>query len=273
MILLVAAMTVVVVAGLLLWDSIWIREETDFSLMPPSTACPPAARDWLREQSIFFGHQSVGYDIVQGIREVISRRVGANLRIVETRNADEIRGPMLAHARIGRNGDPLSKIEEFQALMKGGLEDKVDIALFEFCYVDVGIRSNPDAIFASYCQAMDRLKVRFPKVTFVHVTVPMHGLPRTTKGRLKTSVMQRVGRPTELDENRARGHTTTSSCANAPRTANPCLTLSCMSPWGRIVRSTTVPRTAWMYPCSQPRTRMMGDISMGRADVTWENRC
>jgi hypothetical protein len=204
MMLLITIAAVVIVTVLLLGASIWMREGRCLYLMPPPKAIPPAAWDRLRERTVFFGHQSVGYNIVEGLQDVAARRGSTGLRIIEIKNADQIEGPMLAHAQIGRNCNPQSKIDEFKAMMEDGVGEKVDIAMFKFCYVDMDVQSKPEAIYGAYCEVMDKLKTRFPKVTFVHVTVPLCGLPRTTKGRLKASLMQCIGRPTELDDNQVR---------------------------------------------------------------------
>jgi len=64
--------------------------------------------------------------------------------------------------------------------------------------------SDPNAIFATYCEAMDSLKSRFPDVTFVHVTVPLCGPPKKFKGALKATVKRVIGGPPVLDENLVR---------------------------------------------------------------------
>ena len=89
-------------------------------------------------------------------------------------------------------------------LMEGGLAEKVDVAFFKFCFVDVGSTSNPDAIIAAYCEAMDELKSRFPEVVFVHVTVPLCGPPKKARGILKASIKILIGRPPVLNENQVR---------------------------------------------------------------------
>jgi len=89
-------------------------------------------------------------------------------------------------------------------LMEGGLAEKVDVAFFKFCFVDIGSTSNPDAILASYCEAMNTLKSRYPQVVFVHVTVPLCGPPKKAKGILKTSIKRLIGRPAVLDDNLVR---------------------------------------------------------------------
>ena len=109
----------------------------------------------------------------------------------------------LTHA-LGRNFDPESKIAEFRSLMEGGLGEKVDIAFFKLCFVDIGLNSDPQKVLDVYCDAMDALKSRFPEVVFVHVTVPLCGRPGSPKGILKATVKRVIGRPPVLDENLVR---------------------------------------------------------------------
>jgi hypothetical protein len=146
----------------------------------------------------------VGNNIVDGIRDIVASYESLSLNIVETKDVDQIECPMLAHAQVGRNLDPESKIAEFKMLMEGGLAEKVDIAFFKFCYVDIGSTSNPDAIVAKYCKAMNKLKSCYPQVVFVHVTVPLCGPPKKLKGILKSSIKRLIGRPSILDDNLVR---------------------------------------------------------------------
>lgn len=202
--LLIAAAGVAAIALLVLGTSIRVRKGTSSHAMRHLANVPLEAWVRLSGRTIFFGHQSVGYDIIDGIQDLAASHGSLNLNIVETNDANEIEGSVLAHARIGRNMDPDSKIAEFKMLMEGGLAEKVDVAFFKFCFVDIGSTSDPDAILTTYCEAMNTLKSRFPQVVFVHVTVPLCGPPKTAKGMLKASIKRLIGRPPVLGENQAR---------------------------------------------------------------------
>lgn len=158
----------------------------------------------LRDKTIFFGHHSVGGNIVQGLQELAAGRESLKLNIVKTKDPKSIQGPVLAHASVGQNLQPLSKIAEFQTLMHNGLAEEVDIAFFKLCFVDMGKTSDPNAILAAYSAAMDTLKSRFPKVVFVHLTVPLCGPPQKAIGILKASARRLLGRPPVLEENQVR---------------------------------------------------------------------
>jgi hypothetical protein len=200
----IGAVTLIATTLLVLTTRIRVCKVTCSHTVRHLADIPAEAWTWLSGKTIFFGHQSVGYDIVAGIGELAARHDFLNLKIVRTKDTNEIAGPMLAHATVGRNLDPESKTAEFKELMEGGLAEKVDIAFFKFCFVDIGKTSNPEAIFADYCKAMDSLKSRFQHVVFVHVTVPLCGPPGEARGILKAGIKRLLGRPTVLDENQVR---------------------------------------------------------------------
>ena len=202
-----AAMMAAIAAGtgvLILGTSFRVYKGTNTCAVQPLAEVPRDTYAWLGEKKIFFGHQSVGYDIVHGIEDLLASHEALNLNIVETKDPSRFEGPMFAHARVGRNFDPESKIAEFRSLMENGVGDKVDIAFFKLCFVDIGINSDPQKVFDVYCDTMAALKSRFPDVVFVHVTVPLCGRPGSPKGILKATVKRVIGRPPVLDENLAR---------------------------------------------------------------------
>ena len=84
---------------------------------------------------IFFGHQSVGKNILDGIND-ISEGVNNKINIVESRIADDNSEAAFFHADVGKNKDPFSKIADFRELVENGIGGKVDVAFFKFCYVD-----------------------------------------------------------------------------------------------------------------------------------------
>ncbi len=67
---------------------------------------------WVRlsQLRIFFGHQSVGYNIVDGMTDVMNEHAETDLNVAETCEPLRFAKPVLAHARVGRNTDPLSRM-------------------------------------------------------------------------------------------------------------------------------------------------------------------
>jgi len=155
----------------------------------------------LAEKKIFFGHQSVGFNIVDGIKDIMKEHDYIKLNIVETTEPTAFDQPVFAHGRVGQNGDLPSKINSFQDIMNAGMGNKADIAFFKFCYVDVTRDSNPKQIFDKYTSAMNNLTERYPQTTFLHITVPVCSTPKGSKRIAKSTIKRLIGKPGVLDDN------------------------------------------------------------------------
>ena len=104
------------------------------------------------EPRIYFGHQSVGANILQGVKEL-----GVSLSI-----KDEF---------LAENGDPLRKLQNFMAAVGEG--SRFDIALVKFCYVDVNADTDARALFERYRATLAELRAKNPRTVFVHATLPL----------------------------------------------------------------------------------------------------
>jgi hypothetical protein len=152
---------------------------------------PQAAWDRLSRRRIYFGHQSVGYNILAGVADLLAANPGVRLRLTESADPAEMNEPGLTHSRIGSNSDPSSKLHAFSNFLLAGAGERCDAAFFKLCYADIGPDSDPAAIFAEYERVLHRLSLRFSNVRFLHVTVPLTALPTGCKQRLK----KLLGRP------------------------------------------------------------------------------
>jgi hypothetical protein len=123
---------------------------------------------------------------------------------VETSDPRDFDKPILGHSIIGQNGNPGSKISDFQKIIRGGLGDRVDIAFFKFCYVDIKNNSDPSEIFRQYNEAVGQLSQVYPKTRFWHLTVPICGHDKNPKTAIKSSLKAILGRKTWLDDNMKR---------------------------------------------------------------------
>lgn len=139
----------------------------------------------LSQKKIFFGHKSVGANIIQGLEEVMARKPSVRLNIRETTDPADFSNPVFAHSSIGRNKAPLSKIEAFRDIMESGVGQAADIALFKFCFVDFDHETDIESIFKSYVALVDDLGSRFPGLKVVTFTVPLLSKPVGIKTRLK----------------------------------------------------------------------------------------
>jgi hypothetical protein len=127
----------------------------------------------LSEKKIYFGHQSVGNNIMEGLKDVIKENPKVKLNIVETSDPEMFKLPTFAHSRVGRNQEPLSKNEAFAKFIENGIGEKADFAFFKYCYVDVPAGTDVNKLFNGYRDTMSRLKKEYPRITFIHVAVPL----------------------------------------------------------------------------------------------------
>ncbi len=133
----------------------------------------PAAWVKLAHKKIYFGHQSVGKNIIAGIRDIIKEHPEIKLHIVETTDLTAFRSPVFANSSIGKNGAPLSKINEFKELMDMGMGNLINIAFFKFCFDDTKEKTDVKMLFKDYSQTMDALTKKYPKTQFVYITMPL----------------------------------------------------------------------------------------------------
>jgi len=159
-------------------------------------ACRPAAAEKIiadaslrqelervSQRSVFFGHQSVGDNIVDGLGR-LSAASGVALRIAAAPSADAIAPGTLGHVFIGENRNPLGKLKAFaRAFAKQPAS--VDIALVKLCYLDFASDTDVKSLFAAYRSTLSELKQRNPGTVFVHVTTPLTQVESGAKALLK----------------------------------------------------------------------------------------
>lgn len=126
----------------------------------------------IARRRVFFGHQSVGHDIIEGLAE-LAGEFSIHLNVRDIRDTEVPDGPVFAHARIGRNGDPASKMDHFGRLLDEGLGRTMDAALAKLCYVDVTAETDTEALARLHDQVLDELRQRFPRLGLIPVTVPL----------------------------------------------------------------------------------------------------
>ena len=151
---------------------------------------PDSAWRKLDEKKIYFGHQSVGQNIIEGLELIKKDYPQIKLKIVAISDASGLSGPMFAHSNLGENEDPESKMQAFSTFMEKGIGNSADIAFFKFCYVDITAKSDVEKIFSEYKNAMTNLKKKYPRTVFIHTTVPLT-VSQTT---LKTLVKRVLGK-------------------------------------------------------------------------------
>lgn len=156
----------------------------------------------LSEKTIFFGHHSVGNNIISGLQDLMIENPQIKLNILETHDPAAFNTPLLAHSKVGMNMDPKSKCDAFADFMERGLGEKADIAFFKFCFVDLKAATDIDSLFSDYKKTMEVMRQKYPRTTFLHVTVPL----TTVQTGIKAWVKQIIGRPIDgYDDNARRG--------------------------------------------------------------------
>ena len=147
----------------------------------------------ISNKKIYFGHQSVGNNILSGIEGILSEEQARKIKILDSQNIDDYKHNMIAHSRIGYNADPMSKIIGFSNYMDNLRAWKPDMAAFKFCYVDFTLKTNVNKIFAGYINRMSKLKEKYPDTTFIHITVPLTTIQSGFKAELKKILGKPVG--------------------------------------------------------------------------------
>jgi lysophospholipase L1-like esterase len=166
--------------------------------MPEKTTHSPSIKDIpasllkkLAQKKIYFGHQSVGFNIIDGIKDVMKENPQIKLNIVETSDPSKFNTPLFAHSRVGKNMDPKSKIDAFANFMENGIGNMADLAFFKFCYVDVTARTDVERVFADYKNTISRLRESYPGTMLIHVTAPLTVTKTTFKTWIKKIIRKK----------------------------------------------------------------------------------
>jgi len=122
----------------------------------------------LANKKIYFAHQSVGQNIIDGVKELMVEHPQIRLNIMETSDLSDFKGGVFAHSRINGN-----KPEFFKKSIQDELSANVDIAFFKFCFVDILESTDINRVFDQYKNTMQQLQSSHPDIQFLHVTVPI----------------------------------------------------------------------------------------------------
>ncbi|MGB5446670.1 MAG: hypothetical protein WBM99_14335 [Psychromonas sp.] len=154
----------------------------------------------LADNKIFFGHQSVGNNILDGL-ELLAAKCNKKFTLIQTRDADQVNGSVFAHAQIGKNKHPETKLADFKMLMEQGMGQKVDIAFMKLCYVDFQHDTKVDELFVKYGEMLAALGERHPNTKYFAVSVPLTTIQTGPKAWIKKI----IGRPVSgIIENKKR---------------------------------------------------------------------
>jgi len=143
-----------------------------------------SALEKVSTMKIYFGHQSVGYDLLSGM-EQWEEETGVQIPKAETRDFSSTDGASLVHFRVGKNMDPYSKIDDFAALVEQIPKDEASVAFFKFCYIDFHHSADVDAIFTAYKEKMLALRKSSGNCRIVLCTVPLRTIQKGPKAIAK----------------------------------------------------------------------------------------
>jgi hypothetical protein len=156
----------------------------------------------LSNRKIFFGHQSVGDNIISGLQEILQQHPNIKLNFLEIKKEkpQPLSHPVFAHAKIGANLDPKLKIDDFVNVIEHGLGKSTDFAFMKFCYIDIHKGTDIKSLFSYYKNAMEKLAAAYPNTRFIHVTAPL----TSRQTGIKAMIKKIIGKPLRGDNNPAR---------------------------------------------------------------------
>ena len=127
----------------------------------------------LKGHAIYFGHQSVGHYVMQGVDYWIGATGDGPQRSGDLSQAGT---GWWIDGYVGSNEYPLTKLADFQANVAAHCAD-LDIAFMKFCYVDSayfeGTIQTPATLLAAYDDMVAAVHGTCPSVQLVHLTMPL----------------------------------------------------------------------------------------------------
>ena len=153
---------------------------------------------------IFFGHQSVGDNILQGIRDLMASDPRLKINLVSSTEPRSIPGFAFIEAHVGVNRNPKSKTEAFTEVIDKGFGAEGGIAFYKYCYIDFGPKTDVEQVFADYREATLALKEKYPSLVLLHSTVPLTAEDRaqSAKEAIKNQLRRILGREPNTKRNR-----------------------------------------------------------------------
>jgi len=155
----------------------------------------------LVNQRIFFGHQSVGANILQGIQELMVDDIRLKLKIVSSADPASVSGPAFVETLIGKNMDPGSKDAAFAAIVNNGLGNQHAVVMYKYCYVDINASTDVRQLFENYRQRMNLLQRAHPTLKIVHITVPLTTVEPAPEAWIKSAAGRATMRAADVKRN------------------------------------------------------------------------
>lgn len=161
--------------------------------LPLISDIPEPAWKKLFQKTIYFGHQSVGDDLLQGVEELKEIYPWLNFNVKKFDNSIKVEAPQIVHSLIGANGKPGSKNIDVENLLTGKLKNSVDIAFFKYCYIDFEADTDLGKTFEEYKNTINKIKNSNHETVIVHFTVPLTENQSGIKGFIKKVLGKPLG--------------------------------------------------------------------------------
>jgi hypothetical protein len=159
-----------------------------------AAALAASARESARKLSdarLFFAHQSVGGNIMDGVKALLESAPSGSIKLMSLAAVPQAgAGGFFVHERLGTNGDPEGKTDAFVSTLEGGLGNRLDVALQKYCFADFTPTTDSQRVFDYYRQAVDRVHRDFPGLTLVHVTAPLMAVQSGPRAVVKKLIGQ-----------------------------------------------------------------------------------
>jgi hypothetical protein len=146
---------------------------------------PRSEWDEFIEKKIFFGHQSVGMEIIDGVKKIQSFNRFPYINILETIETSDYQTPVFGHTRVGRILYPKSKIDDFVSVLENGIGERADAAFMKIGFPDINKKTDVHELFSYYENSMKELQIKFPHLRIIHCTVSLTTKPQGLKGLTK----------------------------------------------------------------------------------------
>lgn len=154
---------------------------------------PDAIWEKLATKKIYFGHQSVGNDIIGGIKSLMNDIPSIKLNIQDIADKVDFEKGILAHSSIGRNTKPQTKVDAFIEEINNGIGENADAAAMKFCYIDIRADTDIAKVFDGYKQGIETVKKRYPSLKIIHMTVPLIQIQSGPKAWIKKLLGKPLG--------------------------------------------------------------------------------
>ncbi len=147
----------------------------------------PTQAEWdrFKQLHIAFGHQSVGNNLLAGVR-ALAQEQNIELPIADSATAGD--AVVIRQFPIGENGNPNSKLDAFRDALAQGAGAYANVAQMKFCYIDFPPNVDPAALAANYIQQTTELSAQYPSAVFIVTTTPLTTIQTGPKAWLKRAL-------------------------------------------------------------------------------------